>query len=115
MKDLFRLLKYVKPYAGRFFLAVLLTVMVGVFETSFRVLLKPTLDRLMPSTASSAITPKASTTAQSTDEILQAQSSKLDWINDWLPKGDKGWYLLVALFPLLAICKGVSDFFADYF
>ena len=111
MRDLFRLLKYVKPYAGRFLLAVFLTVMVGVFETSFRVLMKPTLDRLSPSTSTATV----SNPSGSSTDLLQAQTSKLDYINKWLPQGETGWYILIALFPLLAICKGVSDFGADYF
>jgi len=113
MRDLFRLLKYVKPYAGRFLLAVLLTVMVGALETSFRVLLKPTLDRLTPGTASSPAV--SSPSDSSSSDILQSQTSRIDKINDWLPKGQNGWYILIALFPLLAICKGVCDFYADYF
>src|SRR5581483_5462794 len=48
-------------------------------------------------------------------DLLKAQGLSLERINDLLPAGNTGWYLLVALFPLLALLKGISDYFADYF
>src|SRR5579885_2226561 len=115
MRDLFRLLKYVRPYAGRFLLAVFLTVLVGVFETSVRALLAPTLQRLKPPTTTATVTNTTSSTATNPNDLLKAQGLSLERINDLLPAGNTGWYLLVALFPLLALLKGISDYFADYF
>jgi len=115
MRDLFRLLKYVRPYAGRFLLAVFLTVLVGVFETGFRVLLAPTLDRLNPTATSSSPAVATASPIVNPNDILKARGLNLDRINDLLPAGNRGWYLLVALFPLLALLKGTSDYFADYF
>ncbi|HZS46022.1 MAG TPA: ABC transporter transmembrane domain-containing protein [Blastocatellia bacterium] len=115
MRDLFRLLKYVRPYAGRFLLAVFLTVLVGVFETSVRALLAPTLQRLKPPTTTATVPNTTSSTATNPNDLLKAQGLSLERINDLLPAGNTGWYLLVALFPLLALLKGISDYFADYF
>lgn len=142
MGDFKRLLRYIRPYAATFMLAIVLTMFVGVFETGLRAIIKPVFDRL------ESEAPHAKNSGQLSDgsrQLLDGSGqlaersgqeaanggqanagpqalrspviSSQKWIdraNQLLPSGALGWYLLVSLFPLLAILKGVSLYFANY-
>jgi len=110
MNDFARLLRYVRPYAGNFLLALLLTALVGLFETATRAVVVPIFDRLSPAGSTPPAGQPGALLNAPSDKLLR--DSVLD-LNNYLPAGDLGWYLLILLLIFIAVGKGASFYFSN--
>jgi subfamily B ATP-binding cassette protein MsbA len=95
MKDLQRLLKYVRPYWLTFIAAIVAMVLTATFETATGALLVPVFDQFLP-------------TGQRSKTLFDLNS--LVPRNDWF----KAWIAISALLLAFTILKGISEYFSSY-
>lgn len=93
MKEFRLLLKYVKPYAGLFSVAFILSSMVGLFEAARIALVKSIIDALQGASAYAS----------------NALAAKVD-VTHYLPQGTDAWPVIAALLVLFTIARGASDY-----
>ena len=95
MKDLQRLLKYVRPYWLTFIAAIVAMVLTATFETATGALLVPVFDQFLPS---------------------GQRSKTLFDLNSLVPRNDwfKAWIAISALLLAFTILKGISEYFSSY-
>lgn len=96
MKDLRRLIKYLRPHWLTFLLAFAAMVMVAVFETATGALLMPIFEQFLPSQARGARAP--------------FDINALVPRNDWF----KAWLVISGLLLGFTICKGIAEYFSSY-
>ncbi len=97
MKDLRRLIKYLKPHWLTFALATFAMVVVGVLESAIGALIAPIFDQAF------AIVGNAK------------QSSTLFGLEKLIPEsGFSAWRNIAILLLIFAILKGIADFFSSY-
>jgi subfamily B ATP-binding cassette protein MsbA len=100
MRELRRLLRYLKPYTGSFVLALCLMVVVALFDGAIRALLVPISDRL-------------SVVGGVAQDVPQA--SNLFDFNRYLPTDtERAFYLIALLMVGFTIIKGVAEFGSNY-
>jgi subfamily B ATP-binding cassette protein MsbA len=94
MKDLRRLLKYVRPYWLTFTGAMVAMVLTATFETATGALLVPVFDQFLPG----------------------KESKTLFDLNSLVPRDDwfKAWIVISALLFAFTILKGISEYFSSY-
>ena len=95
MKDLQRLLKYVRPYWLTFAAAVIAMVLTATFETATGALLVPVFDQFLPS-------------GQHSRTIFDLNS--LVPRDNWLA----AWLAISALLLAFTVLKGISEYFSSY-
>ncbi|MEW6733082.1 MAG: ABC transporter transmembrane domain-containing protein [Acidobacteriota bacterium] len=95
MKDLYRLMRYAKPQAGKLMLGILLTLFVGLFEAARIALVQPIIDGLASRTI--------------TLDIYGGFN-----LYAFLPTGEYLWLTIAGLMVLFTLLKGVSFFFSSY-
>ncbi|HRI04658.1 MAG TPA: ABC transporter transmembrane domain-containing protein [Pyrinomonadaceae bacterium] len=96
MKDLKRLLKYVRPYWAAFVLALVAMVLGAVFETAIGAMIVPIFDQFLQ------------TTTTKTKTLFDLNS--LIPRNDWF----KAWTMIAGLLLSFTILKGVAEYFSSY-
>ncbi len=96
MRDLKRLIKYVRPYWASFAFAILAMVLVAFFETAIGALLVPIFDQFTPGIADS------SWTLYSLQDLIPKDS--------WYAK----WLAISAMLLVFTILKGIAEYFSSY-
>ncbi|HXF42348.1 MAG TPA: ABC transporter ATP-binding protein [Pyrinomonadaceae bacterium] len=96
MKDLKRLLDYVKPHWLAFLLAFAAMILVAVFETATGALLVPIFDQFLPTA------PQNAKTLFDLNSLVPRDS----WFHAWL--------VISALLLTFTICKGIAEYFSSY-
>ncbi len=96
MRDLKRLIKYVRPYWASFAFAILAMVLVAFFETAIGALLVPIFDQFTPGIADS------SWTLYSLQDLIPKDS--------WYAK----WIAISAMLLIFTILKGIAEYFSSY-
>jgi subfamily B ATP-binding cassette protein MsbA len=96
MKELSRLIKYVRPYWLIFIAAVIAMFLTAVFETATGALLVPVFDQFLPTTG--------------------VKSKTLFDLHSLVPRDDwfKAWLVISGLLLGFTILKGVAEFFSSY-
>ncbi|MEQ1921357.1 MAG: ABC transporter transmembrane domain-containing protein [Pyrinomonadaceae bacterium] len=96
MKDLKRLLKYVRPYWLIFVLAVIAMILCAVFETAIGLLLVPIVDQFLQNTA-----PR-------TDSLFD--------LTRFIPRDDwfRAWMTIAGLLLSFTVLKGIAEYFSSY-
>lgn len=96
MKDLKRLLKYVRPYWLLFVLAVVAMVLGAVFETATGALLVPIVDQFLQNTAT--------------------KTKTLFDLNSLIPRDDwfRAWLTICSLLLTFTVLKGIAEYFSSY-
>ncbi len=96
MKDLKRLLKYVRPYWLIFVLAVIAMILCAVFETAIGLLLVPIVDQFLQNTA-----PR-------TDSFFD--------LTRFIPRDDwfRAWMTITGLLLSFTVLKGIAEYFSSY-
>jgi subfamily B ATP-binding cassette protein MsbA len=97
MKDLKRLLKYLKPYWLIFVLATLAMVVVSILETATSALVVPIFDQVF--------SPEVS--AKKTQTLFNLQNLIPD-------SGIAAWRTIALLLLIFTLLKGIADFFSSY-
>ncbi|HEY2866671.1 MAG TPA: ABC transporter transmembrane domain-containing protein [Pyrinomonadaceae bacterium] len=95
MKDLQRLLKYVRPYWLIFLAAIVAMVLTATFETATGALLVPVFDQFLP-------------TGQRSKTLFDLNS--LIPRNDWF----KAWIAISLLLLAFTVLGGISEYFSSY-
>ncbi len=96
MKDLKRLLKYVRPYWGIFLLAVVAMILGAVFETAIGAMIVPIFDQFLQTT----------TTKTKTLFDLNSLIPRDDWFRAWM--------MIAGLLLSFTILKGIAEYFSSY-
>jgi subfamily B ATP-binding cassette protein MsbA len=95
-----RLLRYLKPYVGSFILAMILMLVVALFEGATRALLVPVTDRLQAA-------------GRAVQELPNA-TNLIDF-NRYLPKDPhQSMYLIALLLVGFTVVKGIADFASNF-
>lgn len=95
MRDLRRLLKYLRPHAGTFAIATVAMVVVSVLEIAIGALIVPIFDQVLAST--------------------EQQSSTLFGLQKLIPaSGLAAWRTIAILLIGFTLVKGVADYFSTY-
>jgi len=96
MKDLKRLLKYVRPYWLIFLLAVVAMILTAVFETATGALLVPIFDQFLQNPA--------------------VKTKTLFDLNSLIPRNDwfRAWIVISALLISFTVLKGIAEYFSSY-
>lgn len=96
MKDLKRLLKYVRPYWAAFLLALVAMILGAVFETAIGAMIVPIFDQFLQTT----------TTKTKTLFDLNSLIPRDDWF--------KAWTMIAGLLLSFTILKGIAEYFSSY-
>ena len=106
MSQIQRLLRYLRPYALRFSLAVILMAVVGACEALTALLIKPVFDRVLAPGADAG-------------RILLFQwpfSGRGLYLQDFFPAWiHNAWTLVAIAIIVVTVAKGISEFLATYF
>ena len=95
MRDLRRLLKYLRPHAGTFAIATVAMVVVSVLEIAIGALIVPIFDQVLAST--------------------EQQSSTLFGLQKLIPaSGLAAWRTIAILLIGFTLVKGIADYFSTY-
>ncbi|HEV7699146.1 MAG TPA: ABC transporter transmembrane domain-containing protein [Pyrinomonadaceae bacterium] len=96
MKDLARLLKYVRPYWGIFVFALLAMLLGAVFETATGALLVPIFNQFLGEPS--------------------VKSKTLFDLNSLIPRDDwyRAWIAISALLLTFTVLKGIAEYFSSY-
>jgi subfamily B ATP-binding cassette protein MsbA len=96
MKDLKRLLKYVRPYWLIFLAAIVAMVLTAAFETATGALLVPMFDQFL--------------------SVPGKESKTLFDLNSLIPRDDwfKAWMVISGLLLTFTILKGIAEFFSSF-
>ena len=95
MKDLKRLLKYVRPYWLTFVLAVIAMVFCAIFETAMGALLVPIVDQFLQN-------PTKTKTLFDLNSLIPR--------NDWF----RAWMTIAGLLISFTVLKGIAEYFSTY-
>lgn len=95
MKDLNRLLKYVRPYWLTFVLAVVAMVFCAIFETAMGALLVPIVDQFLQN-------PTKTKTLFDLNSLIPR--------NDWF----RAWMTIAGLLLSFTVLKGIAEYFSTY-
>jgi len=106
MSQVRRLLSFLRPYSPRFFVAILLMVVVGACEAVTALLIRPVFDGVLaPQTPSHAVL-----------LFKWPFSGRAIYLEDLLPHSIHNVWTLVAVAMVgVTLIKGLSEFFATYF
>jgi subfamily B ATP-binding cassette protein MsbA len=108
MKDFRILLRNVRPYAGLFALAFILTAAVALFETARTALLKSIIDGLPGSGAPASTTSPAGTMVP----IAKTLASKVD-VQHYIPAGQSPWPIIAGLLVLFTFIRAASEYLSS--
>jgi ATP-binding cassette, subfamily B, bacterial MsbA len=99
MRDLKRLLKYLRPHLPIFIVALLAMLLTAFFETAIGALIVPLLDQFQPN--------------------LSENTPTLFYLQNLIPSPDENWYdawlMISVLLFAFTVLKGVTSFVSSYF